>query len=117
MTAGASGQLGVLADLVRRFDLASLVPALRACEALSGGFGRKRLLGRVACQGAELPANAWQATVAALLFAPQGLAMDEPSCLPTCHIQSVGGQGLCQRSPSWQKTPLGNPAWGGRRAN
>jgi GTP-binding protein EngB required for normal cell division len=35
-SAGLAGDLNVLADVVRRFGLASLGPALRACEALSG---------------------------------------------------------------------------------
>ena len=35
MSAGLADRLPVLADLVRRFGLASLAPALRACEALA----------------------------------------------------------------------------------
>jgi GTP-binding protein EngB required for normal cell division len=36
MSAGPSEQLSAVADLIRRFDLTSLLPVLRACEALSG---------------------------------------------------------------------------------
>src|SRR5437870_11913874 len=36
MNAGWAGQLHVMADIVQRFGLTSLHPALRACEVLSG---------------------------------------------------------------------------------
>jgi GTP-binding protein EngB required for normal cell division len=36
MNAGAAGQLAVVAEVARRLGLASLQPAVRACEALSG---------------------------------------------------------------------------------
>src|SRR5437660_9771774 len=36
MNAGRDGQLDVVADIVQRFGLTSLHPALRACEALAG---------------------------------------------------------------------------------